>query len=135
IRLLRSRHSHEAAPFVQAWVGSVDALDGEANPRFTYGRADEFERGVADAIGASRYGRQSGDRLFKAVRDVVRDEIGSVATGARYAKLERELRRMLVDVLGQPVRLDYFSPILDLAESQPGGLDIVTLNYDLTIEL
>ncbi|PPL19821.1 hypothetical protein GY24_04175 [Microterricola pindariensis] len=39
-----------------------------------------------------------------------------------------------MELLGGHKDVDYFEPLLDLARTQPGGADVITLNYDLTIE-
>jgi len=131
IRLLRDRKDHEAAPFVLNWVRLADGHGDGAPYGGDFLRARQLARGVAEAFGDSA---GAGDNLLDAVREVVRSEIGGSVPREAFEELERSLLRALVDLLAHPADLSYLNPLLDLAEAQAGGLDVVTLNYDLTVE-
>lgn len=134
IRLLAQRATHEAAPFVQAWSPAVGTLDSSGSVNGS-SLANELLSGVSETFRLDGHG--SGDKLLKAVREVVQAETGSGGDGSSYAALELKLRELLVELLGKPLppeSVQYLTPIVDLAGEQAGGVDIVTLNYDLTIE-
>ncbi|MFB2584934.1 SIR2 family protein [Herbiconiux liukaitaii] len=128
IRLLRDRNTHEVAPFA-SWRAGVGALDASSDARALSRRV---EQGALKATGP-RFG--SGDDLLDAIRAVVHQETGVGGDGTSYAELEPLLRELVAEILSSPVTVDYLSPLADLALSQPGGLDVITLNYDLTIEM
>lgn len=130
IRLLQHRESHEAAPFIRGWKPSVGAfrLPHGSTLAFT----SDLQRGVDKAVGA-RFGSAADDlqRVIERIVDARR--VGS-GNGSLYAELERDLLQRVRDLLLQPEDTSYLSPIVELARDQPSGLDVATLNYDLTLE-
>ncbi|CAN5155621.1 hypothetical protein BH11ACT4_BH11ACT4_06870 [soil metagenome] len=134
IRLLRDRASHEVSPFVQAWnpaVAALDQADVVENSRLSTALKDSVGKAIGD-----RYG-QRGHGLLRAVQSVVRQETGAGGDGSAYRRLELRLRELIVEILTDRLdsgRLSYLSPIIELALDQPLGVDVISLNYDLTIE-
>ncbi len=128
IRLLRTRRTHEAAPFISGWKRSVDGLDAVADER-----QDRMGvvRGVDQAIG----GRfpSDGDLLAQEIRRIAREAAGP-GTGTTYARLEQALLIRVRKLLATYTDVSYLSPLMDLATDQDGGLTIGTLNYDRTVE-
>lgn len=125
IRLLRDRRTHEAAPFVASWRPSIESVDAHPLPfrdedlreHFSIDSSFNFRvRGLAERIAA----------IAKATFDQ--------GDGSTFRALEDQLLRRICALLSQPTDVTYFKPLIDLAVRQPGGLDITTLNYDLTIE-
>ncbi|MDF2506511.1 MAG: hypothetical protein K0Q52_370 [Microbacterium sp.] len=125
IRLLRDRRTHEAAPFVSSWRPSIESVDAHPLPfrdddlreHFSLDSSFNFRlQGLADRIAA----------IAKATFEA--------GDGSTFRALEDQLLRKICSLLSHPADLTYLDPLIDLATQQPGGLDITTLNYDLTIE-
>jgi NAD-dependent SIR2 family protein deacetylase len=130
VRLLRDRADHEAAPFVQ-WERSVGALDVEDN---NYSPATRIAGAIEEALRDGEDGNVDGEEIVEAIREVIDRRTGVGGNGDVYRKLERELREQLVRMLYTTGPVDYLEPLVHLAQTQRGGLDVVTLNYDLTVE-
>lgn len=128
VRLLRDRDNHEVAPFVASWVPALSGF-GSANLPRQSGKA------ILDAVN-----KGLGSRVGFADRDIT-EAVASIARAALrpdlkepFADAERFVLRTLVDLLGAHRDVSYFSPLLELARAQLGGIDVITLNYDLTVE-
>lgn len=50
------------------------------------------------------------------------------------ARAEEFILGSLVELLGAHADVSYFAPLLKIARDQTGGLDVITLNCDLTVE-
>lgn len=126
VRLLVDVKDHEAAPFVAAWkmgaVGEPDSF-GRKGRRLT----EALTRGITEGFGFA-------DRdVEEAVRSIVR-EPGLGPGGAIFRQVEELVLRELTASLSEIKTTDYLKPIAGLAREQPGGLDVITLNYDMTVE-
>lgn len=131
IRLLQHRETHEAAPFIQGWKPAVAAFRrSDSPPSHSFGRA--LKQGIEKAIG----GRSAfaGDGLQKVIEQMIDAGRGGVANGSLYAELEQDLLLRVRELLLQPGDVHYLAPIAELASTQPSGVDVATLNYDLTLE-
>ncbi|WP_404435899.1 SIR2 family protein [Microbacterium aerolatum] len=124
IRLLRDRGTHEVAPFIQDWKPGV-------------GRYASSSRGVQ---GAALIKALESDRRFSpgreveaAVRAIIADS-DAPSNGDLYDELERLIRTRARRLLLQHGDVSYLAPLIELGTTQPGGLDVATLNYDLTVE-
>ncbi|MDQ0647234.1 hypothetical protein QFZ53_001430 [Microbacterium natoriense] len=124
IRLLRDRGTHEVAPFIQDWKPGV-------------GRYASSSRGwQGDALIKAL----EGDRRFSpgreveaAVRAIVADS-DAPSNGDLYDELEKLIRTRVRRLLLRHGDVNYLAPLIELGATQPGGLDVATLNYDLTVE-
>ncbi|SDD03549.1 SIR2-like domain-containing protein [Microbacterium enclense] len=129
IRLLRDRDAHEAAPFVAGWRPGVSAFRSDADWRgSTPGR--QLIEAIGKELGQSF---PDGEGAASAVRAIV----GSTRendNASLYADLERALLTNMRRILLDHGDVDYLSPLIRLAMDQVGGLDVATLNYDLTLE-
>lgn len=124
IRLLRSRLEHEASPFLSSWLPGVEAFD--THP--VSSRDNDISRAISNTLmGTSGSGSITG-YVAEIVRDLQKPGDGSV-----YRELERELLPRVCKVLANHHDVSYLRPLVDLAKQQQ-GLDIATLNYDLTVE-
>lgn len=128
VRLLQARNDHEVAPFVASWVPSLNNFDSSELPT----RAGEK---LLSAVGKTLVGEH-----HFADNDVTA-AVAEIARAAVQPNLEQPFRdaeafvlSSLVDLLGDHRDVSYFTPLLDLARTQAGGLDVITLNYDLTVE-
>jgi hypothetical protein len=129
LRLLKARDTHEVAPFVATWSSGLSDLASSEAPT-SEGKT------ILDAVGKSIAGRGGfADRdVAEAVAEIARAAYRP-DLGHAFSDAEEFVLSELVRLLGSPTTTGYFSPLFDLAASQPGGLDVLTLNYDLTVEL
>lgn len=128
VRLLRAREDHEVAPFVASWVPSLSNFDSSDLP------ADAGEK-ILRSIGKSMKegGHFSKWEITEAVAEIARAAVRPNLE-APFRDAESFILRSLVELLGDHGDVTYFNPLLKLASTQPGGLDVITLNYDLTVE-
>lgn len=127
VRLLQNRDHHEVAPFVSAWSAALSDFPSVALPSES-GRkiAGAIEKGMLDGHGDY---------------DAIAEHVAIIARAALRPDLSQPFRdaeqfvlSSLVDILSAIDDVDYLTPLTDLARSQEGGLDVITLNYDLTVE-
>lgn len=128
IRLLQHRDEHEVAPFVASWSAALN----------DFGSTEEFARlgrSIQSAMLAGVAGHSSGDPQ-RVAEDVARIARAAIRPDLRapFAEAEQFILRTLTERLGQLKSTDYLLPLIDLAGEQEGGLDIITLNYDLAVE-
>lgn len=126
IRLLRDRETHEAAPFIQGWKANVgkhrlENVTAPGEVLLTAVRSDN-----PDFI--------SGSIVGEAVETIVRDIVGDPWNSDLYQRLEEAIRTQVREILLRARDVSYLTPLIDLACTQVGGVDIATLNYDLTVE-
>ncbi|WP_341977801.1 SIR2 family protein [Microbacterium sp. LWO13-1.2] len=126
IRLLRDRRTHEAAPFITSWRPSLENVD--AHP-LAITDSDLRKHFTLDSNFDFRL-----DGLASKVADIARS-ISAPGDGSVFRALEDQVLRRICVLLAKPVDVSYLDPLVDLALEQPGGLDITTLNYDLTVEI
>ncbi|MDD9153985.1 SIR2 family protein [Plantibacter flavus] len=125
IRLLRDRRTHEAAPFVSTWRASIESVDSHPLP-------------VTDSDIREHLTMDSDFRLQV---DGLAEKIASIAQatfaagdGTTFRQLEEQVLRRIAILLSEPEDVSYLAPLMELALSQEGGLDVTTLNYDRTVE-
>ena len=128
VRLLRAREDHEVAPFVASWVPSLSNFDSSDLPANAGAK-------ILRSIGKSMKegGHFSEREITEAVAEIARAALRPNLE-APFRDAESFILRSLVDLLGDHRDVTYFDPLLKLARTQPGGLDVITLNYDLTVE-
>jgi hypothetical protein len=128
VRLLKDRDSHEVAPFVASWAPALSTF-GSASVSDSHGAA--IIKAIEQAIG----GRSgfSDREVTKAVASIARAELRPDLSRP-FEDAEHFILETLVELLSDHKDVSYFDPLLELARAQPGGLDVITLNYDLTIE-
>lgn len=127
LRLLQSRDEHEVAPFVVSWNDWHDQLSTPAYSEFASG----LESAVNDIVG-DEYSR--GHRLEELIRQIAHDVVSSPGDTSLYRDLEDAISVGVRRILLAHGPVDYLRPLLDAAAGQPGGMDVATLNYDLTVE-
>lgn len=125
VRLLRDRASHEAAAFV-TWRPSVEEVDSHT---LTV-RDDDLSKHISFDLNRGFDVRGLSERVTQIVRDTV-----APGNGNTFRELETHLVRRIARVLAEPKDVSYLRPLIELARSQEGGLDVATLNYDTTVEL
>lgn len=125
VRLLSTRAEHEAAPFVSSWLPGVEAVD--AHP------VESLDAEIQRSINSGLVGTGLGTGLTRLISSIARDSIRP-GDGSVYRTLENRLLPAVCEVLSQHRDVTYLSPLAALAQSQKDGLDIATLNYDLTLE-
>jgi len=128
IRLLQDPDEHEVAPFVASWS---PVLNSFSDP--TLDRA--AGRKIVDSVGKLFGSRASfADRdISEAVAQIARSS-NSPNSKPLFKKAEDFILRTLTQLLSATEDVNYLQPIVDLSRSQAGGVDVITLNYDLTIE-
>lgn len=126
VRLLRARDTHEVAPFVASWSPALSS--------FSSALPTEQGRTIL-ALVAETFRRGGG------AEDKMTEAVAAIARSAIRPDLERPLAdaeafilRSLVELLSAHDDVSYFEPLLEIARTQPGGVDVITLNYDLTVE-
>ena len=127
LRLLQDSQAHEAAPFVAAWKpGALGVGTPEADAHL----GGKALSAVSDSMGQSFGGDQEmADAIAAIAREATRG-----SNPREFEEAEEHLLSELSAVLNNLKSVEYLYPLADLARSQAGGLDILTLNYDLTIE-
>jgi hypothetical protein len=132
VRLLEQRNSIEIAPFVAAWDNGVEIHT--RRPKEPFARHGEaIAKGVLRAQDRI-YGSPDARMIEEAVADIAREVIGEPdheAFGELFKQLMVSLRELL---RFDPSATEYLHPLLKLVERQ-AELTIVTLNYDMSIEL
>lgn len=73
------------------------------------------------------------DRISTAIASIARAELRPPLT-APLRQAEGYVLRRLTEILRDHDSVDYLSPLINLARNQSGGPDVITLNYDLTVE-
>lgn len=130
VRLLQSRESHEVAPFVASWK---EGARGFPNPSSSIG--SDYARAMQSAVDNSLQDRHFGGRDLAELVAKIASEVMSRPDTSAFANLEILLLRSIREFLTNITSVDYLQPLAHLARDQPGGLDVITLNYDLTIEM
>lgn len=125
IRLLRDRRTHEVAPFVASWRPSIEAVDAHPLP--------VRDNDLREHFSLDHSLRFRIDGLANKIADIAKATYAA-GDGSTFRTLEDQLLRKICSLLSHPRDVAYLTPLIDLAREQPGGLDITTLNYDLTIE-
>lgn len=127
LRLLQSAKNHEAAPFVASWKPGALGLGSPSTPNYLGSQ-------VISALFPTRSRRGPSDsNVTAAIARLARAATQTPGSGPFRAAEEQILFR-LRDILGAVQTVEYLTPLAQLAHDQPGGLDVLTLNYDLTIE-
>lgn len=129
VRLLRVRDDHEMAPFVANWTPSLSNFGSTDLPTSAGGKIAKTINESIGSRGAPFADRQLTDAVAEIARAAVRPDLEKP-----FAEAETFVLRTLVELLGDHQDVSYFAPLLDLAAAQSGGVDVITLNYDLTIE-
>jgi len=125
VRLLRSKSTHEAAAFVDTWKPAIAHFDSS--------RSRITDRDLARAIDASTGRGPFGTDLVSMIGEIAMSGVRP-GDGTVFKKLNDQLMVRTSAILGNIRSVDYLEPIIQLARQQVDGLDIATLNYDLTIE-
>ncbi|MFC4242961.1 SIR2 family protein [Gryllotalpicola reticulitermitis] len=125
VRLLQARDTHEAAPFVAAWKDGAFAFGSTPYDAL-------IDRRVTAAISNSHL-RVGNHALIEAISAVARRAVHPDSAPI-FRQVERHVLQGIRTALCAPSRVDYLEPLLQLAREQDGGLDVVTLNYDLLVE-
>jgi hypothetical protein len=126
VRLLRDRSDHEVTPFVAEWLRVIQEID--SHPLSV--SDSDLEKTLS--LDLDHGFRSSG--LSEKIAQIARD-INMPGDGDVFRDLERQLLQRVTKILANPSTVDYLSPLMDLAASQRGGLNIATLNYDTTVEM
>lgn len=126
VRLLRDRRTHEAAPFVAAWRPSIDQVDDHPLP------IEDSE--LQKDFGFDR-DLQLQVRGLGAHMAAIAEAARMPGNGEVFRDLEDQILRRICELLSSPGSVDYLKPLIELAQKQIGGLDVITLNYDKTVEL
>lgn len=128
IRLLQNPDEHEVAPFVANWSPVLSSFSdpildqragrkiAESVSKLIVGRAPFAERDISEAV--AQIARTSNALNSKPL----------------FIEAEDFILRTLTQLLSATEDVGYLKPIVDLSKSQSGGVDVVTLNYDLTVE-
>jgi hypothetical protein len=125
VRLLQARNTHEAASFVESWKPAIARFDSSESRR--------SDRDLMGIIGSSLMNGSTGSMLVSMIREISLAGI-SPGDGSVFKKLNDELMIRTCRILADIKSVDYLNPIMQIAQEQDGGLDIATLNYDLTVE-
>ncbi|MEV0952673.1 SIR2 family protein [Promicromonospora sp. NPDC050249] len=128
LRLLQDAKGHEVAPFVASWkpgalgVGTVE-LDRSLGRNAVKAVNEAVTK---NAVFAER-------PMLDAIADIARSVAGGGVSTA-FEEAERHLLNDLSVMLGRIESVSYLTPLAALAREQRGGLDVLTLNYDLSVE-
>ncbi|HAQ9610384.1 TPA: hypothetical protein IYE61_002873, partial [Enterococcus faecium] len=128
VRLLRNRDKHEVAPFVATWAPALSAFGSASLP-------SSDGKSILNAVSKALLGEGTfaDQDITSAVANIaaaaVRPDLTQPFEDAEHFVIES-----LVELLSAHKNVAYLKPLIDLCQRQAGGLDIVTLNYDLTVE-
>lgn len=125
VRLLAARSEHEAAPFV-SWRPAIEEVDRHSHP--------DRDSELAKTVYLNSRLRVTLTGLAEKMEEIAKEVVGP-GDGAIFRELEGRILRRIRNLLESPTRLRYLRPLIDLALRQDGGLDVTTLNYDLTVEM
>ena len=128
VRLLRDRDHHEVSPFVASWSPALSDFASETLPSRSGAAVVES---IGKALGGSSF--IHGDAVARDIARIARAAI-KPDLGKPFADAESFILRTLVDLLSPPYDVSYLNPLIRIAQTQPRGLDVMTLNYDLTVE-
>lgn len=141
LRLLQQRHSHEAAPFVSLWK---EGVKGFRSPRLPDGNHELLLESLRDALELpikNRPKRSSRQPRKWALASPLEKQIGIIAreaTALPSVSVFKEAEGQLLIALAQHLEsfkgTHHLDPIGAMARDASGGLDVLTLNYDTTIE-
>lgn len=125
VELLAERDTLEVSPFVASWHPAVDILDNRRNST-----PGSFNSKLSKAVENS----PSLGGAHQLITELIDSRTGSAADGRTYQDLAEtmvdELRTLVATT---PKDVGYLTPLAQ-AGGKPGGLTVVSLNYDLTVE-
>jgi SIR2-like domain len=123
VEALANRATLDAAPFVASWHPLIDRFDD-------YPEAD-LEREIGNGLGRLASPQGSGSLARILARAISRR-----ARNNRFQQVGTNMVSTLKNLLaiGDPGRIEYLAPLLELHNAQDGGLVVATLNYDTLIE-
>ncbi|RIX28252.1 hypothetical protein D1781_12380 [Amnibacterium setariae] len=123
VQMLSEKEALEVAPFVE-WSSALQAIGAPARiPPF-------FDKNLKKALQQTRGFNDAG----KLIEQLVHAVTGTKDSERTFKELEKQMLVALVDLVEvQPSEVDYLQPLLDINGGAP--VDIVTLNYDRSIEL
>lgn len=129
LRLLQNADEHEVAPFVASW--KPGAL-GVGTPSVDEHLGEQAIKAVGKAVLEDRvFFERSG--FTQAISQIARAAVGS-RSPEPFREAERQILQGLSSLLSDIKTVEYLLPLVRLAEEQENGLDVLTLNYDLTVE-
>lgn len=128
VQMLAERDNLEVAPFVGSWNSSVVQATSSRPPRPQWG---------ADLVRAIQSPRNhSSDRVGREVQQVLTEVLSYHLRPGDSTRLYRDLEHKMIAALHDLLavtneeRVNYLGHLFDLAD----GVQIATLNYDLTVE-
>ena len=128
LRLLENSAEHEVAPFVANWKpGALGIGVGDLDRSLGRAMADAVKR----AIGENSFFAEG--PLMEAVAGIARSATTS-GNPEVFRIAEQHVLEGLSEILGDIQSVEYLRPLIELAHAQDGGLDAITLNYDLAVE-
>lgn len=128
LRLLENSAEHEVAPFVANWKpGALGIGVGDLDRSMGRAMADAVKR----AIGEDAFFAEG--PLMEAVAGIARSATTS-GNPEVFRIAEQHVLEGLSEILGDIQSVEYLRPLVELANAQDGGLDAITLNYDLAVE-
>lgn len=128
LRLLTNRTGHEVAPYVSSWKAGTLGFSTTAIDRQQTSKLNETVRAVA--LGELSGARVHAGGLAGQIRAIAQTRPSSQA----FRDAEAAVLRGIHAELSKIGDTAYLCPIADLARRQRGGLDVISLNYDLAIE-
>lgn len=122
LRLLKNKDNHEVTPFVSAWKPGAEGL-AQSKPISTH----DFSSHLTTSI-------VSGHSYEDLIDDIRRIAGGTEDNSRSFVKAEEKIFKIVKDTLNTLEDTSYLNPIATLAQEQPEGIDVLTLNYDLAVE-
>lgn len=130
IRLLRERDSLEIAPFVGSWSAGISDFTSTSLPlKLTDRLVSSLGKSMLDVSGRVSEQLNLSKLLIDTIQSATHPDLKKPLEEAEHFVLTT-----LLQLLGKHGDVEYLQPLIDLAKSQHGGLDVLTLNYDLTVE-
>lgn len=135
VQLLAERNALEAAPFVGSWHAKVQELD---RARFPEPQFDRLYRLIRDGIRneirsewSGSFGSYDFDRELKGAFE----RMNRPGDGAIFSKTAESMIRVLANIvwIDKAERIAYLRPLVSLVDVQ-ARLTVATLNYDNSIE-
>lgn len=128
LRLLQDPKNHEVAPFVASWKPGALGVGGGHVDRSLGGAV---AKGINTAITRSEFFAEQ--ELADSIAQIAR-AVTTSGNPRAFVEAEQWVLASLTRALADIDSVDYLSPIAEVAIEQASGIDVLTLNYDLTIE-
>lgn len=136
VRLLSDRERLEVTPFIAFWDATVDTLEERPASSVGHNIGGELLAAITNRS-ANRHSKSPGDprKIEIALRKAVETYTRRNRVDTFRLLYDAVVRALIAQLNVLPTATHYLAPLLKVAERGSDGLDVATLNYDLSIEV